>query len=380
MKSQNYLFYCLFAILLTACSSGDEDPQPASSGTVSGIVTSAVDQSTVANAPISIGGQTTNSASDGSFELTNVPTGTVWLRVEASAFDIYAEQIQVQEGQNNHNVQLQKSVYESDPFTMYLPPEIDKVNGVLFFLTGGEGDGRPWVRGDLTNDFEATASRDLIIEIMLAHGMAFIGNDNTHYSNQNSNEAMLSALEDFALASGRPELVQAPILPFGYSAGGGRSISFAITYPERTIGIYAYKPVTGNFQDQDWEKLRDIPTFVHFGELDSDVGGTIPEQFGPNREAGAIWAAGIEKGVGHEFDPPTEFMITWMEEMVISRIPDVVTPGTIPALNMITEQSGWIGDLNTFEISSHAEFQGDLGTTSWFLSEETALDWRTLFQ
>ena len=340
MKNNNFILCCFLAILLTACGGGDEDPQPTSFGTISGTVRSGIDQSAVANAPVSISGQTVNSASDGSFELLNVPTGTAWLRVEALGYDIYAEQIQVQEGQNNHNVQLQKSIYETDPFTMYLPPEIDKVTGVLFFLTGGSGDSRPWVRGDLTNDFEATASRELITEIMLAHNMAFIGNDNTHYSNQNSNESMLLALEDFAMASGRPELAQAPILPFGYSAGGSRAISFALTYPDRSIGIYAYKPVTSNFQDHDWEKIRNIPAFLHFGELDDVVGGTIPDQFSPNRKVGAIWATGIEKGVGHEFDPPAEFMTTWMEEMVISRIPEVVTPGTLPTLNMIAEQAG----------------------------------------
>ena len=104
MKSNNFLLCCL-AILLTACGGGDEDPQPTSVGTISGTVSSAIDQSAVANAPLSISGKTANSTSDGSFELTNVPTGIAWLRVEASGFDIYAEQIQVQEGQNNHNVE-----------------------------------------------------------------------------------------------------------------------------------------------------------------------------------------------------------------------------------------------------------------------------------
>jgi pimeloyl-ACP methyl ester carboxylesterase len=273
------------------------------------------------------------------------------------------------------------SIYERDPFTMYLPPEIEEVRGVLFFLTGG-GDSRPWIRGDLTNDFEAFAARELIVEIMETYGLAFIGNDNSHYADFFPDQAMLSVLDDFAAASDHPEVALAPLLPFGYSVGGRRAVNFAFNYPDRTIGVYSYKGVIYSFSDEDWEVIRNIPVFLHMGELDTEVGisDPIPPQFGLNRAEGALWAAGIEKGVAHEFNPPMAFMTTWMEELIISRIPALVTPGTIPVLNVIDEESGWLGDLNTFEIEPYAEFQGDdPASASWLPNDETAQGWQTIF-
>ncbi|NNE77914.1 MAG: hypothetical protein HKN31_12685, partial [Pricia sp.] len=64
------------------------------------------------------------------------------------------------EGNNQNPDPVDKpSIYENDPFTMFLLPDTEEVKGVLFFLTGGNGDGRPWVRGQVANDPEATAAR-----------------------------------------------------------------------------------------------------------------------------------------------------------------------------------------------------------------------------
>lgn len=272
-----------------------------------------------------------------------------------------------------------RSIYESDPFTMFLPPETEEVRGVIFFLTGGSGDGRPWIRGDLSNIPEAALGRKQIEQLMKTYGLAFIGNDNSHYSETSTHQTMLTALEEFAVASDHPELAEAPLLPFGYSNGGHAAVNFAFYQPERTIGVYSYK---GDilFSDQQWEKIRNVPTFLHIGENDTNVGNSIPYQFGLNREAGALWGAGIEKGVAHEFELPMDFLITWMKGLLISRIPNMNTPGTTPVLNVLAEQEGWLGDLNTFEIMPYAEFQGDPGLASWLYNEETSQEWRAVFQ
>jgi len=271
-------------------------------------------------------------------------------------------------------------IYESDPFTMFLLPETEEVRGVIFFLTGGSGDGRPWVRGDLSNIPEAALGRQEIEQLMETHGLAFIGNDSSHYSDASPYQDMLVALEVFASLSDHPELAWAPILPFGYSNGGRTALNFAFSHPERTIGVYSYKGDIYLFSEQNWEAVRDVPTFLHMGELDTNVGSSIPYQFGPNREEGALWGVGIEKGVAHEFDLPMDFLTTWMKGLLISRIPNTQTPGTIPVLNVIAEQTGWLGDLDTFEIMPYTEFQGDPVLASWFYDEETSQEWRLIFQ
>lgn len=215
---------------------------------------------------------------------------------------------------------------------------------------------------------------------METYGFAFIGNDSSHYSDTFPYQTMLSVLEEFAIASDHPELAKAPLLPFGYSNGGHNALNFAFNYPERTIGVYSYKGDIYSFSDQNWETIRNVPAFLHMGELDTNVGSSIPYQFGSNREEGAIWGGGIEKGVAHEFDPPMAFMTTWMEGLVISRIPSTNTSGIAPVLKEISEQSGWLGDLNTFEIMPYTEFQGDPGLASWFYNEETSQKWRSIFQ
>ncbi len=380
MKSTQKFLAIWFVIMgFAACESGED----AGTGNISGIVSAARDQSPVADAEVTIGSQSTNSAADGSFEISNVPTGLTPIRAEASGFVPYSGNVQIQKGQNNHNISLEKpSIYERDPFTIYVPPRIEEVRGVLLFLTGGGGDGRPWIRGDITDSFEASAARQLIIEFIEIYSLAFMGNDAAHYADFFPHQTLLSALEDFAVASDHPELAHAPLLPIGYSVGGRFAVNLAFLHPERTIGVYSYKGVIYNLSDQDWESIRKIPVFLHMGEFDTEVGSTIPipEQFAPNREEGALWAAGIEKGVGHEFEPPMEFITTWMEGLIISRIPDVMTPGTIPVLNVIAEESGWLGDLNTFEIKPYAEFQGDPASTSWLPNEETSQGWRSIFQ
>ena len=380
--THKFLPIYFFTLVIAACDSGDDGSQPTTTGTISGIVSDARDQSPVADAEVSIGSQKANSAADGRFELSNVPTGMEVIRAEASGFALYRADIQVQAGQNSHDIVLKKpSIYERDPFTMYLPPEIEEVKGVLFFLTA-TFDSRPWIRGDPASTFEALAARTLIEELMNTYGLAFIGNDYSHYADFFPNEAMLSALEDFAVASEHPELANAPVLPFGYSVGGGRAVNFSFSYPERTIGVYSYKGVIYNFTDENWETIRNIPVFLHMGELDTQTGSLIPipKQFAPNRKAGALWAAGIEKGVAHEFKLPMVFITTWMEGLIISRIPDMVSPDTIPLLNVVAEESGWLGDLNTFDIKPYAEFQSDPASASWLSNEETAQGWRSIFQ
>ena len=275
---------------------------------------------------------------------------------------------------------VKPSIYESDPFTMYLLPETEEVKGVIFFLTGGSGDGRPWVRGDLSNIPEADAGRKQIEQLMQTYDLAFLGNDSSHYSDASPNQDMLVALEEFASLSEHPELADAPLLPFGYSNGGRTAINFAFSHPERTIGVYSYKGDIYFFSEQHWEIIRNVPTFLHMGELDTNEGSTIPYQYGLNREAGALWGAGIEKGAAHEFELPMDFITPWMEGLLIARIPMMQTPGTIPVLNPLTEESGWLGDLNTFEIMPFADFEGDPTMASWLYNDETSQEWQAVFQ
>ncbi|MCF7560014.1 alpha/beta hydrolase [Sabulilitoribacter multivorans] len=273
-----------------------------------------------------------------------------------------------------------QTIYESNLFTMYLPKNVNEVKGVIFFLTGGSGDSRPWVRGDVTSPPEAVLGRQQIVQIMESYNLVLIGNESSHYSEASPYQSMLSALQAFANASDHPELAFAPLLPFGYSTGGRAALNFAFNYPERTVGVYVYKGDISNISDQSWEIIRNIPTFLHMGELDTNVGSTIPYQFGLNREEGALWGAGIEKGVAHEFNPPFEFITDWMKASAISRIPNSITSNSTPVLKEIMKESGWLGDHDTFNIMTYNEFQGDLGSASWLYNEETAEGWKSIFE
>ncbi len=92
--THRFLSICFLTLLLSACDNGDDGNQPAT-GTISGTVIAAKDQSPVADAEVTIVGLKTNSAADGSFELSNVPTGSAVIRAEASGFAPYEENVQV---------------------------------------------------------------------------------------------------------------------------------------------------------------------------------------------------------------------------------------------------------------------------------------------
>lgn len=95
------------AILLLACSSDSSGPgQPTpESVVVSGIVTEAGDGGApITGATVNIGTFQATSAADGSYELRDVPTGSRQIQAVADGFEEYTETIELQAGENRHDV------------------------------------------------------------------------------------------------------------------------------------------------------------------------------------------------------------------------------------------------------------------------------------
>src|SRR5688572_29900852 len=107
---------------------------PTPTATVAGIVKTS-GGAPIVGAAVSIGTATTTSGADGSFELTDLPTGSVTLSTTAQTFDPRSESITLAEGNNAHDVVLTpQTVYTYGNAVAYLPPEVTEYKAAIVFL------------------------------------------------------------------------------------------------------------------------------------------------------------------------------------------------------------------------------------------------------
>ena len=110
--------------------------------------------------------------------------------------------------------------YEKAEFRLWYPDEARFIRAILVLVPGVNADGRP----DVNDRFwRSLAGRNEIALIGChftdkPHEEPFIEN----YANaaQGSGQALLEALADFSSRSDHPELMNAPLLLWGMSAGG----------------------------------------------------------------------------------------------------------------------------------------------------------------
>lgn len=194
-------------------------------------------------------------------------------------------------------------------------------------------------------------------------------------------EALLRALEHLGRDSSRPELAQAPLLFFGWSATADFGTTFAELNPKRTIGFIRYHTHRRGVP-ADIGVLRTIPALLIAGAKDETAGVEDAETlWRRGRSARAPWTFAVEPDATHGdstelfFRSAAALMVPWVAAVVQQRVS--ADGGT---LRSISEASGWLGNNITAEAAPHRDFKGSSEVSSWLPDEATARGWRAVLK
>jgi len=381
------LFLLLACGLAWGCDSGGEEIAADPTASLSGIVRDAYTEAPLAGIELRISGREITSGADGSYAFEGIDVGWVTLEATAPRYASYSQLLSLQAGSNSHNVSLDPQtlyhveVNSLEGFTLYLPPGAASFRGILFVVAGAGGESRAFVRGQFEADPSIAAFQEEMYQNFLAlaerYDLAILGEDSRGFDHsRRTGERAAEAISQLAVDTGYPELAAAPLLFWGYSAGGCFSYSVAQEFPERVIGFVTQKGGCHSEGDHGPGKL--VPGYLFIGEGDTFARiENISEAFGINRAAGALWALGLDPGAGHEpveVGGAADVVDRWMDVVLTQRLP--ATPGA--ELQSIAEGSGWLGDNTTFGIGSFECFTGDRSAASWLPTRETAEDWQSL--
>lgn len=256
-----------------------------------------------------------------------------------------------------------------------IPDGLKVVRGILVVGPFSGGDTRDFYREAWYGEF------------MHLHDFAFLGavSFSSHAENV---KVMENALKQFAADSKHPELVYAPYVATGFSAGGGFASRLLVEVPDKVIAsviVCSRLNLTGI-----------TPTVAHLstpacimnGELEHDKGeaggmaAVVEPVLAEYRPKGALWGWMAVPGIGHERDGQEVLAMPMLDAAVRLRYPTNgdVRKGPVK-LNPIDPESGWVADNTTWKsgltaITPAKEFRGTIAKSSWLLNEDIAFIYR----
>jgi hypothetical protein len=270
-------------------------------------------------------------------------------------------------------------VIQLGDFALYLPPDTRAPRGIIVALGGpntrafvtGEPFGAPFPETEAALQAMGESLRDLAAKCRMAIlGTSLSGME----EGSGSDQLILDAISDGAVATGRAELTTVPILFYGISGGAPEASGFTARHPSRVAGLFLKVPA--GVAELTTSTQQEVPTFMVLAELDAFVDNTgLAAAFASNREGGALWALAMEPGVPHHSLSPAQRQLTldWMDSVLRLRL-----AGSSGHLRTIVEQSGWLGDPSTADVSAWGGYRGDHSAASWFPTRGVAQLWRTL--
>jgi hypothetical protein len=274
---------------------------------------------------------------------------------------------------------------ESKTFSVVIPEGMKNVRGLFVNTNYYAGDSRAdWTFCHYYREF------------MHLHDFALVAANGTcpHVS---AYKGFRKSLELIGVDSRHPELVNAPYVAVGFSAGGGFASTLMTCDPEKTIAVGIYG-ARYNFDVFSRSGGPTGPTAIHLGipsvlitgEMeklnDPAVDGRhkVDEVFVPHRPKRAQLAWLERQGIGHEYDGNRQDLLALplLDLAVRTRYPKDgdVTKGPIKLLS-IDPATGWVADNTTWKsgltkIVPAREFKGDLGHSSWLQNDDIAFVYR----
>jgi hypothetical protein len=201
-----------------------------------------------------------------------------------------------------------------------------------------------------------------------------------NYANaaQGSGQALLDALAAFSSRSDHPELMNAPLLMWGMSAGGEFNYEFTAWEPERVVAFVVNKGGV-YFSTLLPAAARRVPGLLFVGEEDSESRKRIiAGLFTLNRGAGALWALAEEPKVGHVVGRSQEIAAIFFDAVLSLRVSSSVSAASFAPLAQLEERSGIVGELVEGDLRPPSDNPNRTDLTAWFPTERVARAWQAL--
>jgi dienelactone hydrolase len=208
------------------------------------------------------------------------------------------------------------------------------------------------------------------------HEESFIEN----YANagQGSGQALLDVLIAFSKRSNHPELANAPLLLWGFSAGGEFNYEFTAWKPERVVAFVVNKGGI-YFSALLPAAARRVPGLLFVGEQDLESRKRIISGlFALNRRAGALWAFAEERNVGHVVGRSQEMAAIFFDAALALRVGSARSAASYAPLTQLEERSGIVGELAKRTLQSASDSPNPTYLTAWFATERVARAWQAL--
>lgn len=264
-------------------------------------------------------------------------------------------------------------------YRLAIPKGLKTVKGILVVSNCFSGDSRDWYKN-------GTAYESFIN----LHEFAFVGGtvDCSHFE---AYDAFVKALASWAKESGHPELVHAPYITTGLSAGGGFASTLVTKSPEKTIAaviVCARLNLTVFELPKYIPKPIPVPDAVIYtpvlnitGETENAAAVIAPpmETFRP---VGALYGWAESPGRGHEYNGQESLAMPYLEAALKLRYPSEGDVRKAPLqLKRLDPKSGWVADDTTWKsgltsISPSEQFRGNIKKSSWLPDKDVAFIYR----
>ncbi len=186
-------------------------------------------------------------------------------------------------------------------------------------------------------------------------------------------QAMQRALAQLASDAAHPELVTVPWAIWGHSGGGNWAYAVARDYPERVIAAIPRSGAGGPLP----EAARAVPLLLSAGAHEEGHGqfagaytGTVTA-FARERSANALVGLSIDPEATHDIRLGRLLAIPYLDACIRLRLPNVPSD----PLKMVAQDSGWLGDVATFEVAAFAAYPSDKATAAWLPNQSVASKW-----
>lgn len=249
-----------------------------------------------------------------------------------------------------------------------MPEGLGVVRGIL--VVG------PWSGGD---------SRDLHKEVwyrefLHRHGFAFLGAEGLYSRDV---QVMQDALTQIAADSKHPELVHAPYVATGFSAGGGFANRLLVEAPDKVIAAVVVGSRLRLTDVKPTDAHRGTPACVINGEHEENgMADAVEPVLAEHRPKGALWGWMAAPGVGHERDGQEVLAVPLLDAAVRLRYPadGDVRKGPVK-LKPVAPESGWVADNTSWRgglttVAPARGFKGTIARSSWLLNEDIAFIYR----